>query len=121
MYDQTMKTLTVTVPDHLEPVLHHLGDQLPLVLEIGMSRFAPLSTQAYKEALSLLAQEPTPEQIVQFHFSQDVESRIETLLAANDAGNLSKAEEVELERLTQLESQLQLVKAKALVSLHKLS
>ena len=112
-----MTTLTLTVPDHLATLLQEIGDQLPLVLEMGLSRLAPLSTQAYMEVVALFTQTPSAETLAKFRFSEAIEKRIEDLLAANDADGLSKAEEVELARLTQLEGQLQLVKAKALIAL----
>jgi hypothetical protein len=82
---------------------------------MGISRFAPLSTQAYREAIGFLAQEMTPEQIASFRFSEEVQVRVSDLLNKNRNDSLSKAEEVELERLSQLEEQLQLIKAKALL------
>lgn len=109
-----MTTVTLDIPDYLLPMLDTAGDQLPLVLEMGMSRLAPVSTQAYMEAMTLLTRNPTPEEIMEFRFSDDVENRIHELLRKNRSGQLNKAEEVELDRLSQLEEQLQLVKAQAL-------
>ena len=112
-----MTTLTVTVPDYLAQAIKNAGDQLPLVIEMGFSRFAPLSTQAYTEALALFTENPSPQAIAQLRFSAEIEGRIEDLLERNNNAELSKAEQVELERLTQLETQLQLVKAKAFARL----
>ncbi len=108
-----MTTITLDVPDHLVSLLHTVGDQLPLVLEMGMSRLAPVSTQAYMEALDLLTQNPTPDEVIAFRFSDEVENRIHDLLEKNRSDQLNKAEEVELDRLSQLEEQLQLAKARA--------
>jgi hypothetical protein len=111
-----MKTVTLDIPDNLIEAVNDIGDHLPVVLEMGMSRFAPLSTQAYREAISFLTQELLPEEIASFRFSDEIENRINELLDKNSANQLSQAEEVELERLSQLEEQLQLVKANALVN-----
>ena len=100
-------------------MLNSVGDQLPLVLELGLSRLAPVSTLAYMEAATLFVQMPSAETIANFRFSDEVQSRITTLLAKNKRDELTRADEVELDRLTQPEGQLQLVKAKALVSLHQ--
>lgn len=113
-----MTTITLDVPNHLVSLLDTVGDQLPLVLEMGMSRLAPVSTQAYMEALDLLSQNPTPKKVVAFRFSEEVENRIHALLEKNKAGQLNKAEEVELDRLSQLEEQLQLAKARALSNIN---
>lgn len=114
-----MTTVTMEIPERLVPVLNEFSDQLPLILELGVSRLAPVSIQAYMEAVALFAQNPTPQVIADFRFSSEVESRIQALLDKNGEDKLSKAEEVELERLSHLEGQLQLVKARALVQLHK--
>ncbi|MCL4805815.1 MAG: hypothetical protein KJ046_16070 [Anaerolineae bacterium] len=114
-----MTTITLEIPDHLATVVHELGDQLSLVLEMGVSRLAPLSTRAYMEAVELLTQAPTPEAIVAFRFSDEIETRIDDLLSRTDDGELSLAEEIELDRFSQLEERLQLVKARALAELKR--
>lgn len=114
-----MKTVTLDIPDNLIQAVNEIGDQLPVVLEMGMSRYAPLSTRAYREAVAFLTKELPLEEIVDFRFSDDIEKRVNELLEKNSAGQLSQAEEVELERLSQLEEQLQLMKANALVKLDR--
>jgi len=112
-----MTTITLEVPDYLARTINEIGDQLPLVLEMGISRFAPLSTKAYVEAITFLTQEPSLKKVAAFRFSDEVENRISELLEKNRNDNLSKAEEVELERLSLLEEQLQFVKATAFAKL----
>ena len=112
-----MTTITLEIPDHLADRVAEIGDQLAIVLEMGLSRFAPVSTQAYMETVSLFSQSPTPAEIVAFRFSAEIEARISQLLQENRMGELTQAEEIELDRLSQLEEQLQLVKANALISL----
>lgn len=109
-----MKTITLDVPDHLIPLIDSIGNQLALVLEMGVSRFAPVSTRAYMEAVEFLTSSPTAEEVAGFQFSSDVEARISELLQKSSEGTLSSAEDVELERLSRLEEQLQLLKARAL-------
>lgn len=113
-----MTTITLDVPDYLAPAIANIGDQLPLVLEMGISRLAPVSTKAYMETLDLLTQQPTPEMIVAFRFSNEIENRISELLRKNESGQISKAEDVELDRLCRVEEQLQLIKAHALLELN---
>lgn len=114
-----MATITLEIPEHLAQTVNQLGEQLPIILEMGISRFAPLSTQAYREAITFLTQDMPPEAVAAFRFSDEIEERINELLDKNRADQLSQAEAVELERLTQLEEQLQLVKAVALAKLHQ--
>ncbi|MEZ4665021.1 MAG: hypothetical protein R2911_46435 [Caldilineaceae bacterium] len=112
-----MTTITIDVPEHVANLIHDVGEQLPLVIEMGVSRLAPVSTQAYMEALALFAQNPSQELLATFQFSSTVEERINDLVERNEDGLLSQAERVELDRLSYLEGQLQLVKARALAAL----
>jgi hypothetical protein len=115
---QLMTTITLDIPEHLAPLVADLGDQLSLVLEMGVSRLAPISITAYSEAVNFLTQDPTPEAIAEFRFSDVVETRINELLSRNQESQLSLAEEVELDRFEQLEERLQLVKARALAEIN---
>jgi hypothetical protein len=114
-----MITVTLDIPDRLAPIVAELGDQLALVLEMGVSRLAPISIKAYAEAVEFLTQEPTSHEIVTFRFSDEIENRIGELLSRGSDGELSLAEELELDRFGQLEERLQLVKARALVELNR--
>ena len=114
-----MTTITLDVPDATLPIFNSIGDQLPLVLDMGLSRLAPVSMMAYMEAVALLVQLPSPETIINFRFSDEIEAQIKTLLAKNKNDELTQAEGVELDRLTHLELQLRLVKARALVKQHQ--
>ena len=114
-----MATITLELPENLANRIEEIGDQLALVLEMGLSRLAPVSTQSYMEIMALLSQTPAPQAILDFRFSAEIENRIGELLAKNRASTLSQAEDVELDRLCQLEEQLQLLKSKALISLQK--
>ncbi len=113
-----MTTITLDIPEYLAPLVADLGDQLPLVLELGVSRFAPLSLAAYSEAINFLTRQPTAAEITTFRFSDEVESRINELLDKNQNNALSLAEEVELDRFEQLEERFQLVKARALAEMN---
>jgi len=114
-----MITVTLDIPERLAPIVAELGDQLMLVLEMGVSRLAPISIKAYAEAVEFLTQEPASEEIVAFRFSEEIETRIGELLSRSGDDELSLAEELELDRFAQLEERLQLVKARALAELNR--
>ncbi len=114
-----MATVTLEVPEELLPLLETIGDRLALVLEMGASRLAPVSTQAYIEVVQFLAHAPEPAALASFRFSEDVERRISTLLAKNQQGALSKAEDIELDRLIQLEENVQILKARAVAAISR--
>jgi len=109
----TMTTITIEVPDDLARRLGPVRDRLPQVLELGLQEVVPLSTQAYMEALEFLAEEPSPEEIVAYHPSADVQARLRTLLDKNQEGLLTHAEAAELDRLSHLEHLMILLKARA--------
>ena len=114
-----MATITLNIPERLAPIIDELGDQLPLVLEMGVSRLAPISTRAYIEAVDLLTQEPSPEGFIALGSAiKDVAMPVQ-LLARSSGDELSLAEEIELDRFGQLEERLQLVKARALIELNR--
>jgi hypothetical protein len=109
-----MTTVTLELPEHLIPLIARIGDQLPLVIELGLSRVAPVSSRAYVEAIEFLAQDPSDDSLAGFRFSEGVEEAVNELLHRDEAGELSAAEQTELDRLSHLEEQLQLAKARAL-------
>ena len=69
------------------------------------------------DVASFLAADPSEEAVINFRFSTDVENRVRILLEKNNEGQLSEAEDAALDRLVELEDQLQLPKARALASL----
>ncbi|MCO6453148.1 MAG: hypothetical protein J5I90_20375 [Caldilineales bacterium] len=107
-----MTTVTLDIPESVVPLLDMTGDQLSLVIELGVSRLAPVSSRAYSETILFLTQAPSAEEIVKFRFSLGVEESINSLLNKSHVGRLSPAEEVELVRLVELKEQLQLLKTK---------
>ena len=111
-----MATITLEIPDFLAKAVEDSGAPLSIILETGLSRHAPVSLGAYQEALGLFTNQLSDEAIIEFRFSEEVQSRIRELLRKNSAGELSQAEEVELDRLVELERQLQLIKVKALAN-----
>lgn len=113
-----MATITLDLPDDYVSVLDDIGSQLPLIIDLGVSRLAPISIQAYMETVDLLSQNPSPELIANFRFSENIEERISSLLQRQGAGTLTKSDEVELDRIAHLELQLQKMKVQALSQLH---
>ncbi|MEM7538736.1 MAG: hypothetical protein AAF639_41625 [Chloroflexota bacterium] len=71
-----MTTITLDVPEYTLPLLNSIDNQLPLVLELVLSRLAPVSTLAYMETVALFVQMTSSETIANFRFSGDVQNRI---------------------------------------------
>lgn len=68
---------------------------------------------AYEEVLDFLSSTPTPEQLVSFRPSSEVQQRLQTLLEKNQEGNLSEQERIELDEFAKVEHFMRLLKAKA--------
>jgi hypothetical protein len=64
------------------------------------------------EVVDFIVSQPSPEQMLSFRFSDEVQELASELLAKNRSGNLTDDERQVLEQLTQLGSLLSLLKAK---------
>ena len=69
--------------------------------------------KAYDEIVNLFARGTTPQQILQFHPSEQSQSRVRHLLGRMKSGEITSDESAELERLGHLEHMMQLIKARA--------
>jgi hypothetical protein len=67
-----------------------------------------------QEIISVLASQPTPEQLLAIRPSPELQNRMSYLLSQNKAGQLSSAEETELDRYMTLEHLVRLAKAQAM-------
>ncbi len=115
--------IVLEISDRLGEQLQQFGDRLPELLERGLQEL--LSEQYHpnflgsQEIISILASQPTPEQILAIHPSPELQARMSQLLAQNKAGQLSPPEETELDRYLTLEHLVRLAKAQAMVNLKK--
>lgn len=57
----------------------------------------PIESQAMMEIARFFASQPTPEQILAFHASPEVNERIRTLITAEKAGTITPEERRELD------------------------
>lgn len=64
------------------------------------------------EIAELLASNPTPEQILNFHPSGELQAKARELLAKSNAGTLSAEEDHELQQFQNVELLMRLVKAR---------
>ena len=69
------------------------------------------------EFLSFVLERPTPEQIMAYRVSPDVQNRINELLERNSAGTMTDSERRELDEHIRFDRMMSLLKAKALVAI----
>lgn len=67
----------------------------------------------FDEVLEFLASTPTPQQIIEFHPSDELDTRISHLLEMNRQGTLSTDKAIELEEFSRLEHFMRMLKIKA--------
>jgi len=111
-----MMEITVQVPDALGQRLRRYQERLPEVLERGLREVAAESSDAFQDesgVLEVLASEPALDQIIALHPSAQLQARVADLVDRSKRGELSPADEVELERYLAVEHLVRLAKAHA--------
>ncbi len=106
----------IEVSEELGQQLQTMQDRLPEILERGLRDL--LAEQAdgssdEAEIIAILAQQPTPEQILNIQPSSALQDRVSDLLERNQQGKLSAAEQAEMERYMLLEHLVRMAKAHA--------
>lgn len=105
-----MPTITIEVPEELGERLSQIGDRLPELLALSLQQPA-LPAHIYHYILNFLASNPTPEQIAAFGPTPVMQERLRLLLERNKAGELTIAEQNELDEYEKIEHLVILLKA----------
>ncbi|MFN8484898.1 MAG: hypothetical protein U0768_17830 [Anaerolineae bacterium] len=108
--------ITVQVPDKLGRELQQVQDRLPEVLERGLREVLAETTPQFQDEqtiISVLASQPTPEQVLALHPSPALQARASELLARSKEGPLDPGESADLERFLLLEHLVRMAKAYA--------
>ena len=69
--------------------------------------------KAYEEMIDFIAAGTTPQNVIAFHPSGQVQERVNDLLMRSKDGDITAAERTELEHYLQLEHLMRLAKARA--------
>ncbi len=81
-------------------------------MEIGLARLKTPTSITASEVVDFLLGNPTPEEVMVYHVSERAQSRLQRLLALNEAGLLGEDEQEELDELETLEHMLVMLKAR---------
>lgn len=103
--------MTVQLPDDLAVKIQPLGRWLPAILKLKLLGFKTMATVSATELLEFLLHNPTPQEFINFHVSEQEQARSRRLLALNASGLLSEAEQAELDELGRLEHLVIMLKA----------
>jgi hypothetical protein len=74
---------------------------------------AVVPAPAYDEVYEFLLSAPTPQQVIEFRPSRQLQERIRELLEANDEGLLASDQRAELDEFLQVEHFVRMLKIKA--------
>jgi hypothetical protein len=122
-----MTTITLEISDELAARLAPLKERLPSLLSLAVdllptpeslaSSSVEIAHPAFNEMIDFLAGGPTPEQIVAFKSSTPTQARLEELLEKNAQDGLTNVESSELNTFEQINHILNLLKARARITL----
>jgi hypothetical protein len=112
-----MIEITLEVPEALAEQLSAVRDRLPEVLAHGLNQLSPLPNEVYRYILEFLASNPSPETILNFRPTLQMQERISELLEKNQEDRLTSAESAELDEYVRINDLLSLLKARTLKAL----
>ncbi|HEY9838511.1 MAG TPA: hypothetical protein V6D27_16625, partial [Vampirovibrionales bacterium] len=105
-----MPRITIEVPDELSGQLTQIGDRLPELLAQFLQQ-PTLPVHIYRYILNFLASGPTPEEIAAFKPTPEMQERLQTLLSRSKMGQLTTAEQQELDEYEQIEHLIIMLKS----------
>jgi hypothetical protein len=105
--------ITIEVPEELSEQLAQIGDRLPELLRLSLQQPA-LPAHIYRYILNFLATKPTPQQIIDFRPTPEMQDRLRTLLTRSKAGELTPVEQKELDEYERIEDLVIMLKAGSL-------
>lgn len=106
-----MVEMKMLLPEELAEQIRPLNGYLGTVLQLSLIGFRTLATETSTEIIEFLLSEPTPQQVLDYHVSERAQSRLQRLLALNEAGLLSPNEKAELDEMEKIEHVVVMLKS----------
>jgi hypothetical protein len=110
-WSSAMVEMTVQIPDELAERIEPMSRWLPTILQLSLIGFKTLATATASEVVEFLSKNPSPQDVLDYHVSDAAQTRLQRLLALNDARLLSEAEQMGLDQLQRLEHVIIMLKA----------
>jgi hypothetical protein len=98
-----MVQMTVQLSDELAERCKSVGPWLSTIIELSLAGFGTPAAATASEVTDFLFNNPSPDEVLDFHVSESAQLRLRRLLALNEAGTLSDSERLELDELQRLE------------------
>ncbi len=112
-----MTQMTMQVPEDLAKRIQPIRTWLPAIIELSLIGFKTVATAVASDVIDFLSKNPSAQEVVNYHVSEQAQARLQRLLALNEAGMLSAAEQLELDELEQLEHVIVMLKARTAAQL----
>jgi len=112
-----MVQITIDVPEALAERLAAVHERLPEVLAHGLEALSPLPNEIYRALLDFLTNNPSPQAVLNFRPTPQMQERISALLEKNRAAQLTPAEAVELDEYERINRFVRKLKIRALKEL----
>lgn len=106
-----MTNMTVTLSDEVAARIAPMQRWLSTILELSLLGLRTSAIATVTEIIEFLANDPTPQAILDYHVSDRAQERLQRLLALNAAGLLSDTEQLELDELERIEHSFIMFKA----------
>jgi hypothetical protein len=106
--------MTIDIPDQLARQLESEQDHVAEIIVRGMRRTWSKSSGLRREVITFLARRPAADEILKFRPSHEAAARARELLAGNQTGTLTAAEEAELDEICDVDRFVTLIKAEVL-------
>jgi len=109
-----MVEMLIQVPETLAEELEAAQDRLPEILEHGLETISPVPATIYQYILGFLGSQPTPEQLLEFSPTPEMQARASLLLEKNREGTLTDLETRELDEYVKINHLVIMLKGGAL-------
>lgn len=106
--------VTIEIPEQLARQLEPERERVAEIIARGLRRTWTQSSSLRREVISFLARRPAASEIIDFHPSDPAAARAQELLWRNRVGNLTPAEEAELDEICDVDRFVSLIKAEVL-------
>ncbi len=101
--------LPVELVKQIQPVQHYL----PTILQLTITTFQTPAAQTASEIVRFLAQNPSPNEVLDYHVPDHAQTRLRELLERNREGDILPTEDAELDDLILIERIIRQVKIQA--------